>query len=480
MGRKNRRVADGDDPHDDLDQESPNGHAELDAVESDSRRRERDEERPEGRAPTEGAQVMLAALDWPESDVWDAEDSLDELQRLAETAGGTVVGRTLQKRDHPEGATFFGSGKVAELAEARRNPPHFDVLVVDATLTPTQQRNLERRVDGPVLDRPGLIIEIFGQRARTREARLQVDLARLEYQLPRLSGAWSHLERQVGGTGTRGGPGERQIEIDRRLIRDRIVALKREIEQVRAHRARARDARRHGPPQVSLVGYTNAGKSSLMNRLTEAGVTAENKLFATLDPTTRRMGLPGGGYTVVSDTVGFIQNLPQQLIASFRATLEELEHADLLLHVVDAAHPSAREQLDAVKDILEGLGLREKPTLLVLNKSDLLTAPVDLASWGVAEEDAIVVSAQTSFGIGALRARVARRLGMAVCEVEVELPFSEGRLVALFRREGFLIREEARTRGMRLHGHLPERLLPTFRRAGKVREIDSAPTPGWR
>ena len=479
MGRRSGRVSNGDGPHDELiDHDAPDGTASNGRA--FDRADERHEERRDGLAPAEGAQVMLAALDWPESEVWDAEDSLDELARLVETAGGTVVGRTLQKRDHPDPATFFGSGKVAELAEARRNPPHFDLLVVDATLSPTQQRNLERKIDGPVLDRPGLIIEIFAQRARTREARLQVELARLEYALPRLSGAWSHLERQVGGAGVRGGPGERQIELDRRLIRDRITTLKREIEQVRAHRARARAARRHGPPQVSLVGYTNAGKSSLMNRLTEAGVTAENKLFATLDPTTRRMGLPGGGYAVISDTVGFIQNLPPQLIASFRATLEELEQADLLLHVVDAAHPAAREQHAAVKDILEELGLREKPALLVLNKADLLDGPVDLAAWGLAEEDAIVVSAQTGFGIGALRARIARRLGMAVREVEVDLPFSEGRLVALFRREGFLIREEARPRGMRLHGHLPERLIPTFRRAGKVREIDTAPTAGWR
>jgi len=264
---------------------------------------------------------MLAALEWPDSDAWDAEDSLDELARLVETAGGTVMSRTVQKRDHPDPATFFGRGKAAELAESRTEPG-YDLLVVDSALSPVQQRNLEKRIDGPVLDRPGLIIEIFGQRATTREARLQVELARHEYLLPRLAGAWSHLERQVGGIGSRGGPGERQIELDRRLVRERISALKKEIAQVRAHRGRIRAGRRLGTPLVALVGYTNAGKSSLMNRLTEAGVTAEDKLFATLDPTTRRMGLPGGGYAVISDTVGFIQNLPPQLIAAFRATLE--------------------------------------------------------------------------------------------------------------------------------------------------------------
>jgi GTP-binding protein HflX len=441
----------------------------------------RETERREGLAPATGARTMLAALDWPDADAWDVEDSLEELTRLVETAGGTIMGRTVQRREHPDPATFFGRGKAAEIAEARAEPG-FDLLVVDSALSPVQQRNLEKRIDGPVLDRPGLIIEIFAQRARTSEARLQVELARLEYLLPRLAGAWSHLERQVGGIGARGGPGERQIELDRRLVRNRIAALKREITQVRDHRARIRAGRRLGTPLVALVGYTNAGKSSLMNRLTEAGVTAEDKLFATLDPTTRRMGLPGGGYAVISDTVGFIQNLPPQLIAAFRATLEELQDAHLLLHVVDAAHPNAREQQEAVQTILDELGLKDKPSLLVLNKADLLTGPVDLAEdWGVDVEDAVVVSAETGFGIGALKARIARRLGMEVREVEVELPLSAGRLVAVFRREGFLIREEYRTHGVRLHGHLPERWIPAFRRVGKVREIKPSETKaGWR
>jgi GTPase len=439
----------------------------------------REAERREGLAPATGARTMLAALEWQNSDAWDADDSLEELARLVETAGGTIMGRTVQRRDHPDPATFFGRGKAAELAESR-SEPGYDLLVVDSALSPVQQRNLEKRIDGPVLDRPGLIIEIFGQRARTREARLQVELARLEYLLPRLAGAWSHLERQVGGIGARGGPGERQIELDRRLVRDRISALKREIAQVRAHRARIRAGRRLGTPLVALVGYTNAGKSSLMNRLTEAGVTAEDKLFATLDPTTRRMSLPGGGYSVISDTVGFIQNLPPQLIAAFRATLEELQDAHLLLHVVDASHPNAHDQQVAVQAILDELDLGDKPTLLVLNKADLLRAPVDLGEWGTEDEDALLVSAETGFGLGALRARIARRLGMEVREVEVDLPFSAGRLVAIFRREGFLIREEHRTHGVRLHGHLPERLIPAFRRAGKVREIKPAASAGWR
>jgi GTPase len=462
-------------PEDDLAAELEEERREW--LRRDTERREA--ERREGLAPATGARTMLAALEWPDSDAWDAADSLDELERLVETAGGTIMGRTVQRRGHPDPATFFGRGKAAELAESRTEPG-YDLLVVDSALSPVQQRNLEKRIDGPVLDRPGLIIEIFGQRATTREARLQVELARLEYLLPRLAGAWSHLERQVGGIGARGGPGERQIELDRRLVRDRISALKREIAQVRAHRSRIRAGRRLGTPLVALVGYTNAGKSSLMNRLTEAGVTAEDKLFATLDPTTRRMSLPGGGYAVISDTVGFIQNLPPQLIAAFRATLEELQDAHLLLHVVDASHPNAHDQRVAVQAILDELGLGDKPTLLVLNKSDLLKEQIELDEWGAEAEDALLVSAQTGFGIGALRARIARRLGMEVVEVEVELPLTAGRLVAIFRREGFLIREEYRTHGVRLHGHLPERWIPAFRRAGKVREIKPTAGAGWR
>jgi GTP-binding protein HflX len=298
---------------------------------------------------------------------------------------------------------------------------------------------------------------------------LQVELARLEYLLPRLSGAWTHLERQMGAIGGRGGPGETQIELDRRQLRDRIVALKREIAQVRAHRARARARRRNGPPVVALVGYTNAGKSTLMNGLTSAGVLAENKLFATLDPTARRLPLPGGGAAVISDTVGFIQKLPHQLVAAFRATLEELEAADLLLHVVDAAHPRAHEQERAVIEVLRDLGLAEKQVLTVYNKADLLpdgfTPP---------DTNAIVISAETGTGLGALKARIARRLSSAVAEVEVTVPLAAAELVALFRREGFLVREDYRPDGVRLHGHLPQRLISTFRQAGKLRVLKSS------
>jgi GTP-binding protein HflX len=415
--------------------------------------------------------VLIAGLDWGRDGAWELEDSLDELAGLAATAGTEVVARASQRREKPDPATFFGKGKVTELAELRGRCP-YDLVVVDDDLSPVQQRNLDKRFGVPVVDRAGLIIAIFGQRARTREAHLQVELARLEYLLPRLSGAWTHLERQMGGIGGRGGPGEMQIELDRRLLRNRIGALKREITQVRAHRGRARARRRSGPPVVALVGYTNAGKSTILNRLTSAGVLAEDKLFATLDPTARRLPLPGGGAAVISDTVGFIQKLPHQLIAAFRATLEELESADLLLHVVDAAHPRADRQRRTVLEVLRELGLADKPTLTVYNKVDLIPegfAPPDT--------DAVVISAATGAGVGALKTRLARRLGSGLAEVEVTIPLAASNLVALFRREGFLVREDYRPDGARLQGRLPQRLLPIFRRAGRV-ELIEPPSDG--
>jgi GTPase len=409
--------------------------------------------------------ALVAGLEWGQEAAWEIDDSLDELSGLAETAGLQVVGRQAQRREKPDPATFFGKGKVQELIELQVEQ-HYDMMVVDDDLSPSQQRNLDKRLQVPVVDRAGLIIAIFGQRATTREAKLQVELARLQYLLPRLSGAWTHLERQMGGIGGRGGPGETQIELDRRILRDRIAAMKREIAQVRAHRGRARARRRTGPPNVALVGYTNAGKSTLMNRLTQAGVLAENKLFATLDPTVRKMPLPGGGAAVISDTVGFIQKLPHQLIDAFRATLEELESADLLLHVVDASHPQAREQEQTVVRVLGELGLQDKPMLTVYNKADLLPQ-----SFAPPNTDAVVISAATGKGVGALKARIARRLGATVAEVEVTIPLAASDLVALFRREGFLVREDYRPDGARLHGHLPQRLIPAFRRVGKVRII---------
>jgi GTPase len=416
--------------------------------------------------------ALLAGLVWGTREPWDAEDSLDELARLADTAGGVAVGRVIQRRDRPESATYFGRGKVDEMQELR-SELDYDLVVVDDELSPVQQRNLEKQLECPVTDRPGLIIEIFAQRARTREAKLQVEMAQLEYQLPRLAGAWTHLERQIGGIGTRGGPGETQIELDRRQLRHRIGVVKREIEQVRAHRSRIRARRAGGTPMVALVGYTNAGKSTLMNRLTDADVMAADVLFATLDPTARRIELPGGGAAVLADTVGFIQKLPTQLIAAFRATLEELESADLLLHVVDASHPQALQQQQAVHDVLRELGIKNKPTIRVFNKVDALERVPDPLP-----DDTVAISAMSGFGVERLREMIAERLGSAQPEVEVLVPFKFSGLVELFRREGYLIDESYTEQGIQLHGRLPARLLPRFRRVGRVREMHSRePTP---
>src|SRR5215472_2998795 len=303
---------------------------------------------------------------------WSVTESLDELEELARTAGADVTGRLSQRLEHPDPRTYMGRGKLQE-AHDRAAETHADLVIVDDELAPNTQRSMEEIVGRRVVDRTLLILDIFAQRARTHEGRVQVELARLEYLLPRLTRAWTHLERQVGGIGVRGGPGETQIEIDRRLIRTRISALKREIEGIRVHRAGQRSQReRAGLPIVALIGYTNAGKSTLFNRLTQAGALAEDKLFATLDPLTRRVMLPGGQEVLLSDTVGFIAKLPTDLVAAFRATLEELESADLLLHVLDISFPRAAERTQVVHAVLDELGVGDRPMLMVLNKADLL------------------------------------------------------------------------------------------------------------
>ena len=289
--------------------------------------------------------------------------------QLVRSAGGEVVGEITQTLDRPTSA-YVGQGKLEEIKESRADN-NYTVVVFNDELKPSQQRNLERELEVKVLDRSALILDIFADRARTKEGVLQVDLAQHEYLLPRLAGQWSHLERLGGGIGTRG-PGETQLETDRRLVRDRIGRLKRDLEAVRAHRSRHRNRRLAAQtPLVSLVGYTNAGKSTLFNALVRAGVLAEAKPFSTLDPITRRMALPDGTLALLTDTVGFIHKLPHTLVAAFRATLEELAEADLLLHVVDVSHHNAAEHVQVVEETLAELKLQDKPRLLVLNKMDL-------------------------------------------------------------------------------------------------------------
>lgn len=296
------------------------------------------------------------------------EDSLAELRELARTAGADVVAQVAQRVERPT-PTYFGKGKLGELTELVRQR-RADTVILDDELTPSQQRELERALKIKVIDRAALIIDIFAGRARTKEGRLQVDLAQHEYLLPRLAGQWSHLERLGGGIGTRG-PGETQIETDRRLIRDRIQKLKEEIEEVRTHRALHRRRRREqGFPTVSLVGYTNAGKSTLFNTIGRADVFVQDQVFATLDPVTRKARLPSGREFLLSDTVGFINKLPPALVAAFRATLEELEEADVLVHVVDVTHPNAQEQANVVEATLREMNLGNKPLVIALNKVD--------------------------------------------------------------------------------------------------------------
>ncbi|HUF53135.1 MAG TPA: GTPase HflX [Dehalococcoidia bacterium] len=356
---------------------------------------------------------------------WRTDASLEELALLAKTAGAQVVGTTAQRMASYNPRTYIGKGKLAEVV-AERYDRDYTTVIFDDELSPSQQRNLEKELDVKVLDRTALILDIFAQHARTKEGRLQVELAQHAYILPRLRGQWSHLERLGAGIGTRG-PGETQIETDRRIIRNKISQLKKQIEEVRRQRGLHRQQRaKQGVPVVSLVGYTNAGKSTLMRALSGADVLVQNQLFATLDPVTRRIHLPSGGAALLTDTVGFIQKLPTQLVAAFRATLEELEEATLLLHVVDITHPDAEEQAKTVDDTLRELGLAERPTLLTLNKVDRLGAEknleprtqnrvgVDPANLVLPEwaEGGLPVSAEKKWGLEELRAEIEQALAI--------------------------------------------------------------------
>ena len=339
--------------------------------------------------------------------LWGLEESLTELAELARSARAIVVATVTQRMDRPT-QTYLGKGKLEEL-KGLLYAKRASTVICDDELTPTQQRNLEKELGGAkVIDRTALILDVFAQRARTKDGRLQVELAQHEYLLPRLAGQWTHLERLGGGIGTRG-PGETQIETDRRLVRQRIQKLKRDLEDVRRHRARYRARRiEMEVPVVSLVGYTNAGKSSLLNRLTKANVMAENLLFSTLDPVTRRIKTPAGRDVLLTDTVGFIQKLPTAVVAAFRATLEEVQESTLVLHVLDIAHPNAAQMAAVVEGILKDLGIADKPRLVALNKADLLDENVDAETLSRAlqladgELGGVFTSAETGTGLGTL------------------------------------------------------------------------------
>lgn len=348
---------------------------------------------------------------------WSAADSLRELSHLARTAGADVVGMLTQRLDAPSPTHYIGKGKIQELLTLKEEA-EYDTAVFDDELSPRQQRNLEESLGVRVIDRSALILHIFSQRARTSEGKLQVELAQHEYLLPRLVGQWKHLERLGGGIGTRG-PGESQLETDRRLISKRIGLLKRKLESVRKHRSLYRRRRRdEGARIVALVGYTNAGKSTLFNALSKAGVDAEDKLFATLDPVTRRVALPDGEQLLITDTVGFIHKLPPSLIAAFRATLEELDEADLLLHIVDITHQNAGHQCLTVEGILRDLKLENKPRLTVFNKIDLalnseeearaLDTIPGLENVVLPSEGIVLISAAKGWGVDKLMDKIAR------------------------------------------------------------------------
>ena len=397
--------------------------------------------------------------------VFSVEDSLEELASLAGAAGAEVVGAVVQRLRVPSRHSYLGSGKVAEIA-AMRAQGAFDLVILDDELSILQQRHLEDAWQVKVIDRTALILDIFAQRARTKEGLLQVELAQAEYLLPRLAGQWAHLERLGGGIGTRG-PGESQLETDRRLVRQHIQRLKEQLEAVRGHRARSRLHRaRYGIPVVAIVGYTSAGKSTLLNALTGAEVYASEKLFATLDPTTRRLKLPNGQQVLLTDTVGFIHKLPTTVVAAFRATLEELEAADLLLHVVDITHPSAIQQSRTVEETLASLGLAAKPMVLALNKIDRLppgTAPGGEGGDSAFDSDqAVLISAATGQGLDELLQELQRCLVTPMESLRVRIPYQASAMVALFKERGAVEREEYRRDGTVLQGQLPSAIARRF------------------
>ncbi|MCO5219450.1 MAG: GTPase HflX [Thermomicrobiales bacterium] len=404
-----------------------------------------------------------------QTQTWSAQDSLEELASLAETVDVEVVGLISQKLSHPHSGTYVGKGKLEEIKELR-DVLDYNLIMIDGELTPAQQRNLEQALELKIIDRTALILDVFARRAQTREGRLQVELAQLQYRLPRLTRMWSHLSRQsIGGVGVRG-PGETQLETDRRLANERISFLKSQLVDVHAHRERYRQNRKKAPiAVVSLVGYTNAGKSTLLNQITGSNVLAEDKLFATLDPTTRRVTLPGGREVLLTDTVGFINNLPTQLIAAFRATLEEIEEATLLVHVVDVTHPNAPEQVATVDGTLEDLGVDDRPVLFALNKIDALTdeqremledAKPELGIDG----PSVAISAANGLNIEELLGTIEKMLEQeeGFKPVIVTIPYNRSDLVERFHTQGHVTDRDFGEQGTVLTGSLPSRELARF------------------
>jgi GTP-binding protein HflX len=418
--------------------------------------------------------AFLIAVDTGTADGWNAEDSLAELANLALTAGAEVVGAEWQNRRHVDPHWYVGKGKAEELVSAK-SETGFDILVADDELSPTQQKTLEDLVKVKVIDRSRLILDIFAQHARTHEGRLQVELAQLEYQLPRLTKLWTHLSRTQGGIGSRG-PGESQLETDRRIIRDRIKKMKERVDDVRKARATAARGRdRRLLPTVGIVGYTNSGKSTLLNALVGSEVTlAEDKLFATLDPTSRQVKLGDGQTAILTDTVGFIHKLPHQLVDAFRATLEEVNRADVLIEVVDAADAHAVEHRATVQEVLDELGAGDKPRLVAYNKADLLApAAGNGAVVAPAVAGTVRVSALTGFGLDTLRVELSALLASLWEDVDVRLPYTAGELLARVRERGTIEMDYGDT-DVRVHG----RVAPVLATELRGRAVDGTTETG--
>jgi GTPase len=408
--------------------------------------------------------AFLVAVDTGDDPGWTAEDSLTELAALATTAGADVVGAEWQNRRHVDPNWYLGKGKAEALLQAK-SETGFDVLIADDELSPGQQKNLESILNAKVIDRSRLILDIFALHARTHEGSLQVELAQLEYQLPRLTRLWTHLSRTGGGIGTRG-PGESQLETDRRLIRERIKKMKERVEDVRRQRqtaARGRDRRLQST--VAIVGYTNAGKSTLLNTLVGSEVAlAEDMLFATLDPTTRQVRLGEGQTAIMTDTVGFIHKLPHQLVDAFRATLEEVTRADVLIEVVDAADDHNPEHRATVQTVLDELGAGDKPRLTAFNKADLIYPGTVGDVPAPAVSGSVLVSAATGFGLDTLRAEIAALLASIWEDVDVTVPYAAGELLARVRERG-TVEVEYGDRGARVRGQMAPALASELRAA---------------
>jgi GTP-binding protein HflX len=400
--------------------------------------------------------AVLAALRLPKQPRFEVDESLDELGRLAESAGAEVVGRMTQDRRAPTPGLYFGKGKIEELREWSREQGA-NLMISDDSLSPIQERNLGGSLGLKVIDRTALILDIFAQRARTMEGKLQVELAQLSYLLPRLVGQWKHLERLGGGIGTRG-PGETQLESDRRMIRHRIQKLHGELKRVRVHRRLVRDRRQAtGYPVVALVGYTNAGKTTLLNQLTGSERVAADRLFVTLDPAARLVSAPGHAPFILTDTVGFIRKLPHQLVAAFKATLEELAEADLLVHVVDASHPGLEEQMAAVESLLAELELAERPTIVALNKVDRLEGDSALQAL-TARFNAVALSARTGEGVGTLLERIGQEFRPRAERMRLLIPYRDGPALALCYERGRVLARADLPEGIRVEVEVPRRL----------------------